>query len=149
MSSLSAIQIISERRIEEALREGNLQVEHWRNRPLPEEDLRLVPEDLRLAYKILKNAGYLPPELETRKEIHHLEELIAATDDEHTRVVQLRKLDFLIMKLNQMRSRPSTIEADSDYYRRITERLTPPRTAAGFGTRAKEDGEHGNGHDLR
>jgi hypothetical protein len=148
MSALSAIQIIAERRIEEALREGQLQVDHWRNRPLPEEDLRLVPEDLRLAFKILKNAGYLPPELETRKEIHRLEELIAATEDEHTRVTQLRKLDFLLMKLNQMRSRPSTIESDSDYYRRITERLTPPRASSGPGGRAKTGGDHSNNRDL-
>ncbi len=141
MSPLSAIQIIAERRIEEALREGLLQVDHWRNRPLPEEDLRLVPEDLRMAYKILKNAGYLPPEVEARKEIHRLEELIAATEDEHTRVSQLRKLDFLIMKLNRMRTRPCTIEADSDYHRRITEKLTPPRTGTGSGDQLKGNGE--------
>jgi len=141
MYPLSAIQIIAERRIEEALREGGLKVEHWRNRPLPEEDFRLVPEDLRMAYKILKNAGYLPPEVETRKEIHRLEELIAATDDEHTRVTQLRKLDFLIMKLNRMRNRPSTIEADSDYYRRITEKLSTPTT------KSRETAEPGNNHD--
>jgi len=148
MSPLSAIQIIAERRIEEALREGGLQVDHWRNRPLPEEDFRLVPEDLRMAYKILKNAGYLPPEVETRKEIHRLEELIAATEDEHTRVTQLRKLDFLIMKLNRLRARPSTIDADSDYYRRITERLTPPRTATAPGAGNSNNPENDHGQDL-
>jgi hypothetical protein len=141
MSPLSAIQIIAERRIEEALREGLLQVEHWRNRPLPEEDFSLVPEDLRMAYKILKNAGYLPPEIETRKEINRLEDLIAATEDEHTRLSQLRKLDFLVMKLNRMRSRPCTIEVDSEYYRRITEKLTPPRTGAGSGGRVRDHRE--------
>jgi hypothetical protein len=141
MSPLSAIQIIAERRIEEALREGLLQVEHWRNRPLPEEDFSLVPEDLRMAYKILKNAGYLPPEIETRKEISRLEDLIAATEDEHTRLSQLRKLDFLVMKLNRMRSRPCTIVADSEYYRRITEKLTPPRTETESGSRVRDHRE--------
>ena len=146
MSPLSAIQIIAERRIEEALREGLLQVEHWRNRPLPEEDFRLVPEDLRMAFKILKNAGYLPPEIETRKEIHRLEELIAATEDEHTRVSQLRKLEFLVMKMNRTRARPCSIEIDSDYHRRITEKLTPPRTDTGQGRR--QSGDNGYGQDL-
>jgi hypothetical protein len=124
VSYLSAIQIIAERRIEEAMREGGLQVEHWRNRPLPEEDMSMVPEDLRMAYKMLKNAGYLPPEIELRKEITSLRELLATTSDEQVRVGQLRKLEFLIMKLNQLRDRPCTIEADSDYHRRITEKLT-------------------------
>ena len=140
MSPLSAIQIIAERRIEEALREGLLQVEHWRNRPLPEEDFRLVPEDLRMAFKILKNAGYLPPEIETRKEIHRLEELIAATEDEHTRVSQLRKLDFLLMKLNRMRARPCTLEMDGEYHRRLTEKLTPLRNRD-RSKRAPEEGD--------
>ncbi len=132
MAMTSVIQLIAERRIEEALREGKLQVEHYRNRPLPEEDLRLVPEDLRMAYKILKNAGYLPPEIETRKEIGRVEELLAAATDERTRVTQLRKLNFLIMKLDQQRGKPCTIELDDEYHRRITERLgtgrpvTPP-----------------------
>lgn len=124
MGTLNAIQIIAERRIEEAIREGKLEVAHWRNRPLPEEDCHLVPEDLRMAYKILKNAGYLPPELETRKEINRLEELLAATEDEHARVKQLRKLTFLTMKLDQMRHRPSSFETDQDYHRRITEKIT-------------------------
>ena len=138
MSYLSAIQLIAERRIEEAMRDGGLQTEHWRNRPLPEENLSLVPEDLRMAYKILKNAGYLPPEIELRKEISSLRELLSVTSDEQIRIGQLRKLEFLIMKLDQLRDRPCTIEADSDYHRRITEKITTPQSnRSGQATSAK------------
>jgi hypothetical protein len=39
-----------------------------------------VPEDLRVAYRIPKNAGYVPPEVDTLNEIAQLERLIAQGD---------------------------------------------------------------------
>jgi len=127
MGIFSAIQIIAERRIEEAVREGKLEVPSWRNRPLPLDSDSFVPEDLKMAYKMLKNAGYLPPEVELRKEIDKIEDLISATEDEHTRVKQLKKLNFLAMKLDSIRSRPATITSDSDYLRKVTEKITVNR----------------------
>jgi len=41
-----------------------------------------VPADLRLAYRMLKNAVYIPEELALRKEIVQTEELLAAATDE-------------------------------------------------------------------
>ncbi|MDA8166062.1 MAG: DUF1992 domain-containing protein [Desulfobacteraceae bacterium] len=119
------LQLIAERRISEAIQEGKLRfLECWKGKPLPQEDDSRIPPDLRMAYKVLKNAGYLPPEIETRKEIQQVEELIAATDDEHVRVKQLKKLNALVFKLNNMRKRPLNIEAQDDYYRKIVERIS-------------------------
>jgi hypothetical protein len=119
------LQLIAERRIAEAIQEGKLRfLECWKGKPLPQEDDSRVPPDLRMAYKILKNAGYLPPEIETRKEIQRMEELIAATADEHLRVKQLKKLNALVFKLNTMRKRPLNIEAQDAYYTKIVERIT-------------------------
>ena len=50
-----------------------------------------------MAYKILKNAGYLPPELLEEREIVTAAELLAAATDEQERYRQMRKLDFLVM----------------------------------------------------
>ena len=121
---LTALQLIAERRINEALQEGKLNIEGWKGKPLPLEDERKVPPDLRIAYKMLKNAGYLPPEIETRKEIQQVEELLAATEDEHVRVKQLKKLNALMFKLNTMRKRPLNLEARDEYYRRVVEKVT-------------------------
>lgn len=119
------LQLIAERRIAEAIQEGKLKLlDCWKNKPLPKEDDSWIPRDLRMAYKILKNAGYLPPEIETRKEIQQLEQLIAATEDEHVRVKQLKKLNALVYKLNNMRQRPMNIEAQDDYYQKIVERIS-------------------------
>lgn len=47
-------------------------------KPLAEEDDSLVPEDMRAAYRMLKNAGYAPPWVEARREIDEERERIAA-----------------------------------------------------------------------
>ena len=69
MNFLSAIHIIAERRIEEALKEGRLNNLSYKNKALPDDNTQFIPEDMKMAYKMLKNSGYLPPEIETRKEI--------------------------------------------------------------------------------
>lgn len=120
---LEAIRLIAERRITEAIQNGQLVNEDWRNKPLPMTNDNLVPEELRMAHKILKNAGYLPPEIETKKEIQQLEELLADCDDEQTRLKQIKKLNYLIMKLSVMKGGPVNIESQEEYYRQIVERL--------------------------
>lgn len=67
---------IAERRIEEALARGELDNLPGEGRPLELDDDSRVPEDLRLAYRILKNAGFVPQEVETLNEIAALERLV-------------------------------------------------------------------------
>ena len=56
-----------------------------RGKPLPLEDLSRVPAELRMGFKLLRNAGCLPPELEARKEIVRLGSLVAASGDPEER----------------------------------------------------------------
>lgn len=120
----SALTAIAEQRISKAIEEGTLKVDRWRNKPLPLDDDSFVPDDLKMAYKILKNSGYLPPEVETRKELQKLEDLINHTEDEHQRLKQMKKLQVLLLKLDAQRAVPSPITADQQYYPKIVERLT-------------------------
>ena len=55
--------LLAERKIEEAVSRGELHDLPGAGKPLPLDDDPLVPEDLRLAYRILKNAGFAPPEV--------------------------------------------------------------------------------------
>jgi len=121
---LLAIQQIAERKIAKAIQEGKLNIEKWRGKPLPKEDNTFVPDDLKMAYKILKNAGYLPPEIEIKKEIKKLEDLISVTEDEHERVKQIKKLNFLQIKISTMLNRPLNIENHQDYHRKIVENIS-------------------------
>ena len=120
----NALLSIAERRITEAIENGTLRTDSWKNKPLPLDDDSFVPEDLKMAYKVLKNSGFVPPEIETRKEIHKLEDLISRTEDEHQRVKQMKKLNVLMMKLDSQRARPSSIEHDDTYYRKIVEKVS-------------------------
>ena len=121
---LEAIRLIAERRITEAIQQGLLDTAEWRNRPLPMTNDQLVPEELRMAHKILKNAGYLPPEIEAKKEIQQIEDLLATCDDEHTRVKQIKKLNYLVLKLNAMKGDSVSIESQEEYYRKVVERIS-------------------------
>jgi hypothetical protein len=115
---------IAEQKIVEAMQTRSLTTSKWKNKPLPLENDSNIPDDLKMAYKIMKNSGYLPPEIEERKEVQRLEELIAATEDEHERLQQMRKLNVLLMKIDSKRATPANISQQDDYYRKIVERVS-------------------------
>jgi len=61
-----------ERRIEAAIARGEFDSLPGAGKPLALDDDPLVPEELRVAYRLLKNAGYVPPELGHLAEINQL-----------------------------------------------------------------------------
>lgn len=115
---------IAEQRISRAIDDGTLDFSRWKDKPLPKDEDSSVPPELRMAYKVLKNAGYLPPELEDKKEVKRLEELINRTDDEHVKVKQMRKLSVLLAKIEARRGRPVNIELQEDYHSRVVDRVS-------------------------
>ena len=114
---------LAEERIKEATERGDFADLPGRGKPLCLEDDSRVPEELRLAYKVLKNAGYTPPELENHKELMQVEDLLANAPDEQTRYKALKRLNYLTMKLG--RTRPdSGLFSQDDYSERVVERLS-------------------------
>ena len=73
---------IAEARIREAMERGEFDHLPGAGRPLELEDLSRVPADMRLTYKVLRNADVVPPEVELRREIYSLGRLIDAADDD-------------------------------------------------------------------
>lgn len=71
------LDFLAEQKLSEAISRGELDDLPGAGRPLDLHDDALVPEDLRLAYRILKNAGYVPPEVEQINQIERLERLVA------------------------------------------------------------------------
>lgn len=122
---LTALQIIAERRIEEYFQRDDIQdLSHWKNKPLPVEDMSNVPSDLRMAYKILKNAGYVPEEVALQKEIARTEDLLAHCRDEKEKLKQLKKLSFLQFKLECRTGRRLKVESDSPYFDQVVDKIT-------------------------
>lgn len=115
---------IAERKIEEAMRRGEFDNLEGQGRRIEFEDDSMVPADLRMAYKILKNAGYLPPELLEEKEIITAAEMLAAATDEQERYKQMQKLNLLVSKANARRRQPLNLEKDPAYYQKVVEKIT-------------------------
>ena len=58
------LELIAERKIAEAIAQGEFDDLPGAGKPLDLEEDPLVPEDQRMANRILKNAGYVPREVE-------------------------------------------------------------------------------------
>lgn len=107
---------IVERRIMEAMDRGEFDNLPGKGQPLQLDDDAGVPPELRMAYKILKNSGCPPPEVQLKKEIRQIEDLLAGIDDELEKYRQIKKLNLLVTKLNAMRQRPISFEESQRYY---------------------------------
>lgn len=103
---MDIFQKIAEEKIMDAMRRGEFNNLSNSGKPLKLEDDTNIPDDLRIAYRILKNAGCLPPELELRKEIVSLGEIINNIDNDEERLKKIRQLNFKLLKLNTLRKTP-------------------------------------------
>ena len=115
---------IAERRIIEAIANGEFDNLEGKGKPIDFEDETWIPEDLRMAYRILKNAGCIPPELEFRNEVINMCSLINTTDDDKERIKKLRELNFKLLKLNMTRKRPLDFEDFPEYEGKLVDKLT-------------------------
>ena len=123
---LKGFQKIIEERIRKAQEEGEFDNLPGSGRPLCLDDTH-VPEELRLAYKILKNAECLPPEIELKKEITRIEEVLAGMTDTAEKYRVLKKLNFLILKLNLSRGGSVRFEMPQHYEARLVAHLETPK----------------------
>jgi hypothetical protein len=91
-----------EQQIRAAQEKGELSNLPGEGAPLQLEDESGVPPELRTAYRLLKNSGFLPPELEMRREAVQLNDLLQLLDPDDHQASELKKrLTLLEMKLQQ------------------------------------------------
>jgi hypothetical protein len=114
---------IAESRIREAIQDGAFDNLVGKGQPLVLEDDRDVPPELRMAYKILKMADCLPPELELQKQILTLQDMMAGLPDEAAKLQQMRRLNFLTMKLNMIRRVSPLLQEHNEYSAKLLEKL--------------------------
>ena len=95
--------------LRDAQRSGELQSAASWGKPLDLADgYAQTPEELRMAFKALKDAGFVPPEVETMKQIAALRELIAAEPDAAKAEAMRRRVSelqqHLALRLEKLRS---------------------------------------------
>lgn len=115
---------IAERRIIEAIANGEFDNLEGKGKPIDFEDETWIPEDLRMAYRILKNAGCIPPELEFRNEVINMCSFMNTIDDDKERIKKLRELNFKLLKLNLTRKKPLNFEDFPEYEGKLVDKLT-------------------------
>jgi hypothetical protein len=119
----AALERIAEERIREAIQRGEFENLPGSGKPLKFDDELHIPDDLRMAYKVLKNADCLPLELELKKEIRTAEDLLSELKDEGEKYRQIKKINYLTMKLNTMRQGSVQWEKKQLYYEKIVEKV--------------------------
>ena len=112
---------IVERKIAEAVERGDFDDLPGAGRPLEIEEDLLVPAELRVAYRLLKNAGYVPDEVRLFAELRSAEQLLMQASAEEERVAATARLRVLLERLGSGRAMP--MQAQADYFERLVERL--------------------------
>ena len=125
---------LAERRITEAIERGELDHLPGEGRPLPHDDAAAAPAEVRTAYRLLKNAGFVPPEVACLREIGELERMVARSAEGPQRSRAERRLQLLWERLST--KAPSAHAHLRRYRERLLERLDP--ASAGGGSRQGE-----------
>ena len=118
------IDCIAEKRIEEAISKGELDGLPGQGRPLHVEEDQLVAPEMRMAYRVLKNAGYLPEEVSLRKEIARLEELMVGLEAGETRARAIARLNLLSAKLSARSGAKESLLLGATYQRKVVKRMS-------------------------
>jgi hypothetical protein len=126
---ITGFEKIVEERILQAQKKGTFSNLPGTGQPIIYEDDSHIPEDLRLAHKILKNADGLPPELQLKKEIRQTEERLNGMSNETRETSRiLKKLNYLMMKLDMTRSGSFHLQLSDRYHSCLVERMRSDKT---------------------
>ena len=101
MSIESAI----ERQIKEAMARGEFDNLSGKGKPLDLEAYFNTPEDLRMAYSILKSNDFVPEEVEIMKEISSLKDRLGTIGDESEQATLRKKLEERSLALSLLLDR--------------------------------------------
>lgn len=112
---------LAEERIERALARGELDDLPGRGRPLHLDDDAMVPPELRPAYRLLKNAGYLPEDMRLRRDLQDAEALLRAARTEEERATAGARLRLLLSRMSG--SRASSLLTQEAYLQRVRDRI--------------------------
>lgn len=109
---MSALDRIVEALIKEAQERGEFDNLPGKGKPIDLTSYFETPEEVRLAQSVLKSAGMTAPEVELRKEIAELRQVLAALADEKKKTevqkkIQEKQIELSLMMERQQRNRKS------------------------------------------
>ena len=115
---------IAEQKIIEAIFNGELDDLPGQGQPLHLDDDRSVPEELRVAYHVLKNSGFLPAAANLRKEIAGVNQLLMEVVSEDEQMKLNKRMDYLLMQLSVINP-DSSICSEAYYLKKLNRKHRP------------------------
>jgi succinate dehydrogenase/fumarate reductase flavoprotein subunit len=100
--------IISEERIKKGYKEGEFENLPGFGKPLPHDELSHVPDDLRMAYRMMKNAGYTEEDNALKQEMSTIEDLIKKCEDPAEKKELQKQLNQKLLQFNSIMSKRRT-----------------------------------------
>lgn len=122
---ISGFDALVEKHISEAQAQGVFDDLPGAGRPLKLDDDAMVPEELRAAYRILKNSGYVPPEVAALRDLREIEHMLERANDDSERSALLARFNALLTRAGALRGRHFAI--DNDYFQKVAEKLANRR----------------------
>jgi Domain of unknown function (DUF1992) len=116
---------LADQHIQEAIERGDLDNLPGAGRPLPEEpELTGIAPELRMAYRIMKSAGFLPEEVRIRREIGEIGQLLRALPQNDDREENLRRrYRLLLQRLGE--SRAGNLAVQCAYFNAVAKKFDP------------------------
>jgi hypothetical protein len=115
--------IIAEEKIKQAIKDGELDRLPGMGKPLKLDDLSSIPEELHMAYRIMKNAGYTEEETDLRKELMTIEDLIKKCDNEDEKQSLQKQLNEKLLRFNRLMSKRG-VQTNSAMFKQYERKLT-------------------------
>lgn len=119
---MKLLDALVEQRISAAAARGEFDNLPGAGEPLEFDDDALVPEEVRVANRIMKNAGFVPPAVEHLRALCDLQNEAGSTEDPAPRRKLQAKMLALDMALESLRGSSTVVPLE--YRRRIAERLS-------------------------
>lgn len=102
MNTLGAIAFIAERKIEDAIANGEFENLPGMGKPLEIEDLSHLPPDMRMAYTILKNSGYTGA-LPEKEQCYSVRDMLPAAGEERACYARMQKLKVVLARVERVK----------------------------------------------
>ncbi len=118
--------LMSEQRIRKAYQDGEFNELPGFGKPMDLNDDAGIPEELKMAHRMMKNAGYSTEEAGLKREMMRIEDLIRTCEDDIEAKSLHRELNEKVLKYNAMLSKKRVKTNSSvfkDYQRSIEDKL--------------------------
>lgn len=116
---IQAIAIIAEERIRQAQEKGELDNLPGAGRPLDLADDANIPDELKMAYRLLKNGGYLDDVSLREGDVETLRDLMPKASDEGAKLRQMLTLQVVEARFKNQTGRDLRVADDDPYYEKV------------------------------